>query len=65
MSKIVLTAGRRAGHGSLSNDAEFRAKLGEGHEVYTMRNDMWFQATLDGDKLVYRALATAPDLNDL
>lgn len=59
--RILIPAGARIGHAKLANDAEFRAKLAEGIEVFTLIRGVYFAVTLAKDVVTYTSLAARPE----
>lgn len=61
VEKVLLASGRRIGHGQLANEDAFRLKLGEGAEVYTFLNNVYFAVTQEGEALKYTPLTAKPE----
>lgn len=57
---ILIDGGKRTGSG-LQAEPLFRAKIGEGYQVFTQRNGVFFQIGLDGDRVVYKAMPKRPE----
>lgn len=59
--RILIKAGRWIGPNSLANDAEFRAKIDEGFEVFTEIRNVFFQITPNGESgVTYSSLPKRP-----
>lgn len=59
--RILIGAGPRVGHAQLANDDEFKAKIADGFEVFTLIRGVYFAVTAEGDGLRYTSLAERPD----
>lgn len=60
MPRILMNPGPRTGR-TVQNEGQLRAKLAEGHEVYILKNGVYFEVSVDGASLRFVALLAKPD----
>lgn len=54
--RILIIPGKRMGFASFSNDADFKAKLADGFEVFALLRGAYFSVVTDGDGLKFTFL---------
>jgi hypothetical protein len=62
VGKVLIGGGPKLGPAQLQAEADFRAALARGDEVFTERRGVFFRVQLgEGDAISYEAMASRPE----